>query len=134
MSGIRGKNTKPEMLLRSALHRLGFRYRLHVKSLPGRPDLVFPGRHAVVFVHGCFWHGHEGCKYFKIPDTRRDFWEGKILGNRRRDSRDREALEANGWRTAVVWECSTRHELLRTVAELEAWLRGSEPRLDLGWP
>lgn len=134
MAGIRGKNTKPELLLRKALHSDGFRFRLHDKSLPGRPDLVFPRYKAAVLVHGCFWHGHEGCKYFKVPSTRREFWLTKIEGNRDRDERSRAALEAAGWRTAVVWECATRHDPVEAVASVEKWLIGKAPRLDIAWP
>jgi DNA mismatch endonuclease, patch repair protein len=133
MSGIRGKNTKPEMLLRRALHRDGFRYRLHEKALPGRPDLVFPKYRATVFVNGCFWHGHEGCKYFKLPATRAEFWSSKIAANKARDARIREQLVDQGWRTAVVWECATRHSMVDAVAGLEAWLVTDSPRLDIAW-
>ena len=129
MSGIRGKNTKPEMLLRSALHRRGFRFRIHDKRLPGRPDIVFPGPHAVVFVHGCFWHGHDGCRYFKVPDTRQDFWLAKIRGNQARDARAIEALEEAGWRVAVVWECATRNRPDAAVETVEAWIRGKDREL-----
>lgn len=88
MAGIRGKDTRPEVQLRKALHRRGFRYRLHDRRLPGRPDLVFPSRNAVVMVNGCFWHAHEGCPYFKLPATRPDFWQEKLLANRERDQRN----------------------------------------------
>jgi DNA mismatch endonuclease (patch repair protein) len=107
MSRIRGKNTKPEMLLRQGLHARGLRYRLHVKDLPGRPDLVFPRYRAAVMVHGCFWHGHD-CPMFKLPATRREFWEKKIAANRTRDLRDNAALTAAGWRVLVLWECALR--------------------------
>jgi len=107
MSGIRGKDTKPEVLIRKALHGRGFRYRLHASDLPGKPDLVFPRYRAALFVHGCFWHGHD-CKFFKLPATRPDFWEQKINGNRKRDRRQLVALKEKGWRTLVVWECMTR--------------------------
>lgn len=107
MSGIRSKNTKPEMLIRKALHARGFRFRLHVKDLPGKPDLVFPKYKAVIFVHGCFWHGHD-CRYFKIPKTRTAFWLDKIESNRQRDRRDIAALNALGWRVFLIWECSIR--------------------------
>ncbi|HRJ51905.1 MAG TPA: very short patch repair endonuclease [Candidatus Thiothrix moscowensis] len=109
MSGIRGKDTKPEMLIRKALHKRGFRYRLHAKDLPGKPDLVFPKYKAVVFIHGCFWHGHEGCKYFKVPQTRTEFWLNKIEGNRLRDKQVRTQLEESGWRVGIIWECSVRY-------------------------
>jgi DNA mismatch endonuclease (patch repair protein) len=107
MSRIRGKNTKIELLLRKALHARGLRYRLHRKDLSGRPDLVFPGRKVAVFVHGCFWHGHD-CPLFKMPATRREFWAGKIARNRERDSRSVASLQAAGWRVLVIWECALR--------------------------
>ena len=107
MSRIRGRDTKPEMLIRRGLHARGFRYRLQDRKLPGRPDLVFPRYHAVVFVHGCFWHGHS-CSMFKLPATRQEFWATKIAGNRARDERVIGALLKLGWRVANVWECSIR--------------------------
>ncbi|MBM3114251.1 very short patch repair endonuclease [Jeongeupia naejangsanensis] len=108
MSGIRGKNTKPEMLIRKALHARGFRYRLHAPDLPGKPDLVFPRYKAVLFVHGCFWHGHPGCKHFRLPGTRTDFWASKITANCVRDSKQQHLLIEKGWRVLVIWECATR--------------------------
>ena len=107
MSRIRGKDTKPEMALRRGLHALGFRFRLHRKDLPGRPDLVFPSRRAVIFVHGCFWHGH-GCPMCKMPATRPEFWRAKIGGNHERDLKAVRALTAAGWRVLMVWECALR--------------------------
>lgn len=107
MSRIRGRDTKPEMLIRRGLHARGFRYRLQDRKLPGRPDLVFPRYHAVVFVHGCFWHGHD-CPMFKLPATRQEFWITKIASNRARDARATAALLELGWRIANVWECSLR--------------------------
>ena len=107
MSRIRGKDTKPEMLLRRSLHALGFRFRLHRRDLPGRPDLVFPARRAVIFAHGCFWHGHS-CPMCRIPNTRREFWAAKITGNRSRDEAAENRLLLMGWRVLVVWECSLR--------------------------
>lgn len=107
MSRIRGRDTKPEMLIRHGLHARGFRYRLQDRRLPGRPDLVFPRYHAVVFIHGCFWHGH-GCPMFKLPVTRQEFWATKIASNRARDERATTALLELGWRVANVWECSIR--------------------------
>ncbi len=107
MSRIRGKDTKPELLLRRGLHALGFRFRLHSKDLPGRPDLVFPARRAIIFVHGCFWHGHS-CPMCKLPATRTAFWQNKISGNRARDKRAVQALTAAGWRVLIVWECALR--------------------------
>ena len=107
MSRIRGKDTKLEVRLRKALHHKGFRYRLHDKRLPGKPDLVFPGRKAVVFVNGCFWHGH-GCSLFRMPKSNTDFWEKKIAGNVERDQKNLQRLEDLGWRCLTVWECAVR--------------------------
>lgn len=107
MSGIRGKNTKPEMTIRKGLHGLGFRYRLHVKDLPGKPDIVLPRYGAVIFVHGCFWHGH-GCHLHITPQTRTEFWKAKIEKNRQRDVIVMGSLEESGWRVLSIWECSMR--------------------------
>ncbi len=107
MAGIGPANTKPEMILRRGLHALGYRYRLHARALPGKPDLVFAGRRAVIFVHGCFWHGHD-CHLFRWPATRPEFWRAKIGGNIARDARVRNQLLADGWRVADVWECTMR--------------------------
>lgn len=128
MSGIGGKNTKPEMLVRKALFAAGFRFRLHRKDLPGRPDVVLPGRRVVVFVHGCFWHAHQGCPYAKTPATRREFWEAKLAANVERDRRTREALLSAGWRVLVVWECATRLSGVRErLSELlTRWIEGVE--------
>lgn len=104
MSRIRGRDTKPEMLIRRGLHARGFRYRLQDRSLPGRPDLVFPRYKAVILVHGCFWHGHD-CPMFRLPATRSEFWSEKIAANQSRDARAHEALLASGWRVLTVWEC-----------------------------
>ncbi|MFJ3466483.1 very short patch repair endonuclease [Pseudomonas sp. NPDC090201] len=107
MSGIKSKNTSPEILIRKALHARGFRFRIHVSDLPGTPDLVLPKYKAVVFVHGCFWHGH-GCRYFKIPQTRPKFWEEKIHKNQARDYAHLQKLLSDGWRPLIVWECAVR--------------------------
>jgi DNA mismatch endonuclease (patch repair protein) len=107
MSRIRGTNTKPEKLLRSALHATGLRFRLHRRDLPGRPDIVFVRQNAVVFVHGCFWHDH-GCSYSKLPATREAFWKAKLAGNKLRDQRAIQDLRNAGWRVIVVWECALR--------------------------
>lgn len=107
MAGIKGKNTKPEMIIRKALFARGYRYRLHDKKLPGKPDIVFPGRKAVIFIHGCFWHGH-GCHLFKKPSSNVDFWEAKIERNRIVDSRSVEALLTRGWRILTIWECAIK--------------------------
>lgn len=105
MSRITAKNTNPEMLVRRGLHARGLRYRLHHQALPGRPDLIFPRYRAAVFVHGCFWHAH-GCSLSKLPTTRREFWQAKLAANAARDQRVLGALQANGWRVLVVWECA----------------------------
>lgn len=105
MSRIRGKDSSPEMQLRRLLHGMGFRYRLHVKGLPGKPDLVFPSRRAVIFMHGCYWHRHNGCKLARLPKSNLNFWKGKLEENKRRDAVNRKRLKALGWRVLVVWEC-----------------------------
>ncbi len=131
MSGIRGKNTKPELMIRKALHARGFRYRLHCK-LPGKPDLCLPKYRAVIFVHGCFWHGHD-CHLFKWPSTRPEFWREKIARNRAVDAAAEEKLLADGWRVATVWECALKgrerkppDQLVIRIAE---WLKSDDQRL-----
>lgn len=117
MARIRGKDTGPEMAVRKAFWAAGLRYRLHDKNLPGKPDLVFPGHRTVVFVHGCFWHSHEGCPNFRLPKSRTDWWAEKLARNKARDAEVRAALEAAGWRVIVVWECETeREECLQALA------------------
>ncbi|MHC8345550.1 very short patch repair endonuclease [Pseudomonas sp. RT6P73] len=114
MSMIKGKNTKPEMVVRSVCHEMGLRYRLHRKDLPGKPDLVFPKHRLCIFVHGCFWHRHPGCKYAYTPKSRLDFWLPKLARNVERDLATQQALHALGWRVAIVWECHTKdREFLR---------------------
>lgn len=108
MARVKGRDTGPELVVRRMLHALGYRYRLHVRGLPGRPDLVFAGRRAVVFVHGCFWHGHDCARGARMPATRRDYWTAKLAGNVARDRRNLDALAAAGWRAAVIWECELR--------------------------
>jgi len=134
MSGIRGKNTKPEMLLRRGLHARGLRYRLHAKDLPGSPDLVFPARKAVLFAHGCFWHGHD-CHLFRMPGSRPDFWRTKIERNREVDRRAVEALRQAGWRVGVVWECAlkgrTRLDLETVLDACAAWAREGGDMLEI---
>lgn len=126
MSGIRGKDTKPELAIRRGLHALGFRYRLHVRNLPGKPDIVLPRWRAVIFVHGCFWHGHD-CHLFKWPRTRTEFWRQKITTNRQNDEKAVAALHAQGWRVLIVWECAlkgrTRRNLDETISSIAIWLR-----------
>lgn len=108
MSRIKSKNTKPEILVRKYLFSQGFRYRLHVNKLPGKPDLVFPKYKKVVFIHGCFWHGHENCKYFKPPKTRTDWWMNKISENRNRDERNIVKLKKENWLPIIIWECELK--------------------------
>jgi DNA mismatch endonuclease (patch repair protein) len=110
MSRIRSKNTKPELVVRSALHRLGYRFRLHVQSLPGCPDIVLPKWNTAILVHGCFWHRHQNCPFAYTPKTRKAFWIKKFRDNSRRDLKKSDALAALGWRVVVIWECETRDE------------------------
>ena len=105
MSLIRNAGSSPEMKLRRLVHGMGFRYRLHAGDLPGRPDLVFPSRRAVIFMHGCFWHRHEGCKLARLPKSKLDFWKPKLESNRIRDLQKQQQLRDLGWRVLVVWEC-----------------------------
>lgn len=107
MSGIRGKNTKPELIVRRGLHRQGLRYRLHDRNLPGKPDIVFSSRKCVIFVHGCFWHGHH-CHLFRLPTTRPEFWSIKIKRNREIDTQAMFALQEQGWRCLIIWECALK--------------------------
>lgn len=116
MAGIQGKNTKPELLVRKYLHGRGLRFRLHAKKLPGKPDLVFPKHKVVVFVHGCFWHRHSGCKYATTPSSRKSFWTNKLSENVDRDSYQIAALGELGWRVFVVWECELRNNMTRLEA------------------
>ncbi len=117
MASIRAKNTKPEMLVRHALHKLGLRYRLHDRTLPGSPDLVFPKHKAALFVHGCFWHRHDGCRYAYEPKSHVGEWQSKFRRNMERDVRNRNELIALGWRVLIVWECSLRNNLLGSQAD-----------------
>ncbi|WP_342662900.1 very short patch repair endonuclease [Amorphus coralli] len=134
MAGIRGKNTKPELALRRALHARGFRFRLHSKVVPGRPDLVLPRYRAGVFVHGCFWHRHEGCRYATTPSTRQEFWQGKFAANVARDAAVRGWLLEEGWRVATVWECALRKpdQIVASVDSLSEWLRSEEDQIEIG--
>lgn len=128
MSGIRGRNTKPEILVRRLLHRQGFRFRLHVRDMPGKPDIVLPRYRAAIFVNGCFWHGHD-CPLYRVPGTRTDFWLDKINRNRANDQKARDALLATGWRVAVIWECALRgaeQDIEGAAQRLGEWLRGRE--------
>src|SRR5258706_10379184 len=126
MSQIRGKNTKPELAVRQGLFARGFRYRLHVREMPGCPDLVLPKYRAVIFVHGCLWHRHE-CRLFQWPQTRARFWRAKIMRNAANDKRNISRLRAAGWRVLTVWECSIRRKSAATtesaIARIAGWLR-----------
>lgn len=123
MAGIRGKDTKPELLLRRALHRMGLRYRLHVSGLPGRPDIVLPKYHAAIEIRGCFWHRHAGCRFATTPASNIPFWTSKFSETVKRDRRNLEALRKLGWRVAIVWECSIREEGGEGIAKkLSKWL------------
>jgi DNA mismatch endonuclease, patch repair protein len=127
MAGIQSKNTKPETLIRKALHARGFRYSLHPKRLPGKPDIVMPKWRVVIFVHGCFWHRH-GCSLSKMPTTNIAFWESKLAANQRRDSLVKQQLAGAGWRVATVWECATRgktavSDLPALLDMLAVWIR-----------
>lgn len=135
MAGIKGKDTKPELVLRRALHARGFRYRLHSKTVPGRPDLVFPKHHAIVFVHGCFWHRHKGCRYTTTPSTRPEFWQAKFDANVIRDRSVQDQLLEAGWRVATVWGCALRRPEETTLAAniVAAWLRSSTSEIQIGY-
>jgi DNA mismatch endonuclease (patch repair protein) len=130
MRAIRHKDTNPEMQIRRLLFAKGFRFRLHVKALPGSPDLVLPKHRVAVFVHGCFWHGH-GCHLFKVPATRTEFWLAKIQANRDRDYRDEGQLLASGWRVLTIWECALKGKLKKLPSEVAsqatAWILAADP-------
>lgn len=133
MAGIGPNDTAPELALRKALHALGFRFRLHCKNLPGKPDLVLPKYKAAVFAHGCYWHRHCGCRYATTPSTRPEFWATKFAQNVARDTRVLEELVAMGWRVAVVWECALRKpvQVSGAAAELERWLRSEASKVEI---
>ena len=133
MSGIQGKNTQPEMTVRRALHAAGFRYRLHVRSLPGRPDLVLPRYSAVCLIHGCYWHRHPGCPNATTPATRTEFWQEKFRSNVERDGRQRRQLQNMGWRVAVIWECALKPKRAdAALARFIRWLPSDAPTVEIG--
>lgn len=136
MAGIQGKNTKPELTVRRMLISSGHRFRMHRRDLPGAPDFVLSGRKIAIFVHGCFWHMHQGCRYAKMPATRPEFWRAKLEGNVERDRRAIAKLKAMGWRVLCVWECSTRdaHAAAGLQAAISAWIDGDEPVGEIGAP
>lgn len=125
MAGIRGKNTKPELLIRKGLHARGFRYKLHDRTLPGKPDLCFPKYSAVIFIHGCFWHKHD-CKLFKWPRSNKAFWHEKITGNVKRDKDHYQDLTQRGWRILIVWECALKGkgtpDIVKVIDAVSRWL------------
>ena len=129
MSAIRGTNTRPELTVRKGLHALGFRYRLHDRKVPGKPDMVFPRYRAVILVHGCFWHQHD-CHLFKWPQTRTEFWAHKIKSNRDRDRNVLSLLKADGWRVLTVWECAlkgkTRLQPDELIDSIGSWLESGD--------
>lgn len=134
MSGIKGKNTKPELLVRSGLHSRGFRYRLHSSKVPGKPDLVLVRYRVAIFVHGCFWHGHD-CHLFKMPATRPEFWESKISRNKKRDQDVRRLVLQDSWRRLVIWECAlkgrSRLDFDALILRADSWIRGSEREVEI---
>ena len=125
MAAIKGKNTKPEMLVRKFLHAHGYRYRLHDKKLPGKPDIVLPRYKTVIFVHGCFWHGHKNGKYFVVPKTRTEWWLNKINGNIVNDEKAAKALEIAGWKIITIWECDLK------PAKVEKTLKAISKKMSL---
>jgi DNA mismatch endonuclease (patch repair protein) len=135
MSGIQGKDTKPELAIRKALHAKGFRYKLHDKSLPGKPDMVFPKYRAVIQINGCFWHVHE-CRLFKWPTERQSFWKEKLGKNRLRDEKNNEALKQQGWRLLLVWECAFKGPFRlpfdQLIDAIERWIKSSECYCEIG--
>lgn len=134
MAAIKGRDTKPELKIRQALHKAGFRYRLHVKDLPGKPDMVFPRYNAVLFINGCFWHQHN-CHLFKWPQTRREFWEKKISGNLANDCKKLSLLKDSGWRVGIVWECALKGKTRLTeeaaIQMLAEWLKSDRKKMEI---
>jgi DNA mismatch endonuclease, patch repair protein len=133
MSKVRGYNTEPEKFIRSRLHTQGFRFRINNSSLPGKPDIVLKKYNAIIFIHGCFWHNHKGCKKSKLPDTRHEFWRKKITDTVRRDQRNISDLSKLGWRIATVWECRTQKKdvLDQTTKKLSKWLKGNKRQIEI---
>lgn len=134
MSGIRSKNTTPELTVRKGLHALGLRFRIHDRQIPGKPDLIYKRCRAAIFVHGCFWHGHS-CSYFRLPGTRREFWSRKISGTQSRDSKVMAALKAAGWRQLTVWECAFRdkdlREQKRVIRRIFRWITSNRNAIEI---
>ena len=136
MAGIKGKNSQPELLVRRMLFASGYRFRLHRRDMPGTPDIVMPRRKVAIFVHGCFWHHHQGCRYAKMPATRPDFWKAKLEANVERDRRAVDKLQALGWRVLCVWECSTRDAEAAAGLQgaMNSWIESSERLGEIGVP
>ena len=128
MSGIRGKNTKPELLVRSLLFKAGYRFRLHRKDLPGTPDIVLPGRRIAIFIHGCFWHRHHACSLARLPKTNAEFWKTKLSGNEQRDQVKYSELSDLGWRVLVIWECAIRRQRdsTRLAESITYWIESDD--------
>jgi DNA mismatch endonuclease (patch repair protein) len=133
MSGIKSKNTQPEIVLRKYLHNAGFRFRINVKDLPGKPDMVFRKYNSIIFIHGCFWHGHD-CKLFKWPKTRPEFWKKKIESNISNDEKVLQTLQLTGWRVCIVWECSVKgkgKDIMPVTKKISSWLKGNKHFLEI---
>ena len=126
MRRIRSKDTKPELQLRRLVYALGYRFRLHARTLPGKPDLVFGGRRKAIFLHGCFWHQHKGCREGRLPATRREYWEPKLARNQERDVQSEAALRSSGWAVLTLWECEIENELPGVSARLQRFLGPSK--------
>jgi|GEM_PF-842771 len=122
MSRVRSKNTKPELLVRRLLYSMGYRYRLHLRAVPGNPDIVFPSRKKAIFVHGCYWHRHRGCPKCRLPKSKLDFWKPKLEGNRKRDLKKQRELRLSGWKFLVIWECEIDRDGLHV--RLQSFLEG----------
>jgi len=134
MAAIKSRNTAPELFIRSMLHKRGFRFRLHVKELPGKPDIVLPKYHAVIFINGCFWHGHSNCRLYKLPSTRVEFWQKKINKNQSNDAKSIELLLNSDWRVCVIWECkirASRRDLTQLADLISDFLTGTVKFLEV---
>ena len=136
MSRVSGKNTKPELVVRSLLHNIGYRFRLHRNDLPGKPDIILPKYKKIIFVHGCFWHVHDGCNFSMTPSSRKEFWSEKFETNEKRDKRNYDALLASGWRVLVVWECAIKtrknNELDGLGSCVSNWLKSDDRYGEIG--
>lgn len=134
MAAIKSRNTTPELAIRSILHKKGFRFRLHVKEMPGKPDIVFPKYNAVIFINGCFWHGHSNCRFFKLPHTNTEYWENKIIRNQSNDAKALQLLLAKNWRVCIIWECkvrASRKDLTQLAEIISDFLKGTAKFLEV---